>query len=157
MRIFENLEEKLPSNAIAIGFFDGMHRGHKAVIRKAVDEFGGGVITFKNHPKIELGEQISLLFSLENRLKAIEQLGAEFIVVLDFNDMKNLTAAEFITVLASVGVEKIISGEDARVGKDRLKIADICKKSSIKHVFVPIIYENGEKISSTKMRENSNK
>lgn len=153
MKIFENLKSELPSNAVAIGFFDGMHKGHEAVIKKTVNEFGGGVLTFKNHPKIELGQDISLLFSYENRLKAFEGFGVKFVVALDFNKVKNLTALEFIIILENAGIKTIISGEDARIGKDMQKIAEICKKSTINHVFVPILCENGEKISSTKMRK----
>ena len=152
MKIFNNFNCKLPSNTAAIGFFDGMHIAHQAVIAKST-ELGGGILTFKNHPKAELGENIPLLFSYKNRLSAFKKLGAKFVVALDFNEVKNITALEFLTILKKNGIDIIISGEDARIGCDRQKISEICKKSPIKHILVPIIYQNGEKISSTNLRK----
>ena len=53
--------------AVAIGTFDGVHRGHRAVIGAAVDSgLRPTVVTFDPHPRVTLGNQVELLSSLEN-------------------------------------------------------------------------------------------
>src|SRR6058998_3078465 len=70
------------SRAVAIGTFDGVHVGHRAVVRAAI-EAGPlpTVVTFHPHPREVLGYQVSLLSTLERRLALLEGLGFKTCVV----------------------------------------------------------------------------
>ena len=64
--------------AVAIGSFDGVHRGHRAVV-DAVRATGlePTVITFDPHPRIALGNRVELLTTLERRLELLDEAGVE--------------------------------------------------------------------------------
>src|SRR5262249_61579434 len=72
--------------AVAIGTFDGVHVGHQAVVRAAV-EAGPlpTVVTFHPHPREVLGNQVSLLATLDRRLELLAALGVEETLVVPFS------------------------------------------------------------------------
>ena len=76
--------ETIP-RAVAIGTFDGVHRGHQHVIGAAVETgLVPTVVTFDPHPRIALGYGVELLSTMERRLELIAGLGvAETLVVRD--------------------------------------------------------------------------
>ena len=71
--------------AVAIGSFDGVHRGHRAVV-DAVRATGlePTVITFDPHPRIALGNRVELLTTLERRLELLEEAGVSDVLVAAF-------------------------------------------------------------------------
>ena len=74
---------------MAIGTFDGVHLGHRAVVRAAVDAGRGGdlgptVVTFHPHPRTVLGKRVELLATLERRLELLEAAGVEDVLVVEF-------------------------------------------------------------------------
>ncbi|MDO5571514.1 MAG: bifunctional riboflavin kinase/FAD synthetase [Bacteroidales bacterium] len=119
----------LPDIAASIGFFDGVHRGHKFLISQIIDEaqrcnLKSAVITFKNHPKKEIDPNSCplLLNSFDEKIKQLEPLGLDYCFVIDFNHkLRELTAGEFIKDVLSkmMNVKKLIIGYDHRFGKDR--------------------------------------
>ena len=113
--------ERLP-RAVAIGSFDGVHRGHLAVI-DAVRATGHEptVITFDPHPRIALGNKVELLTTLERRLELLEEAGIAAVVVTAFTPvLQQLTPEEFAhRFLGATGVETVVAGEDFRFGVRR--------------------------------------
>ncbi len=113
--------ERLP-RAVAIGSFDGVHRGHLAVI-DAVRATGHEptVITFDPHPRIALGNKVELLTTLERRLELLEEAGIAAVVVTAFTPvLQQLTPEEFADrFLGATGVETVVAGEDFRFGVRR--------------------------------------
>ena len=93
--------------AVAIGSFDGVHRGHRAVI-DAVRATGlePTVITFDPHPRIALGNKVELLTTLERRLELLVDAGVNDVLVAAFTpELQRLTperAARFRGYLAAV-------------------------------------------------------
>ena len=86
MRVARSPEELARTpRAVAIGTFDGVHVGHQAVVRAAV-EAGPlpTVVTFDPHPREVLGYQVSLLATLERRLELFAELGVEDVLVVEF-------------------------------------------------------------------------
>ena len=71
--------------AVAIGTFDGVHRGHRAVLRAAIDSgLAPTVITFDPHPRIALGNRVELITTLERRLELLADAGVADTLVAAF-------------------------------------------------------------------------
>jgi riboflavin kinase / FMN adenylyltransferase len=108
--------------AVAIGSFDGVHRGHRAVV-DAVRATGlePMVITFDPHPRIALGNKVELLTTLERRLELLGETGAEVVLVAAFTpELQQLAPEEFAErFLTATGVEVVAAGEDFRFGVRR--------------------------------------
>ena len=115
-------ELKQRPRAVAIGSFDGVHRGHLAVIG-AVRATGheSTVITFDPHPRIALGNKVELLTTLERRLELLDEAGVAAVVVASFTrELQQLTPEEFAErFLRATGVEVVVAGEDFRFGVRR--------------------------------------
>lgn len=111
-----------------IGFFDGVHRGHQFLIEsmkaKATElHLGTMAITFDVHPRhvIAQGNPPELLTTTDERLRLLEQMGIDNIIVLPFNsDMARMTSKEFIQrVMTQINVKQLLLGYDNRFGSDR--------------------------------------
>jgi len=108
--------------AVAIGSFDGVHRGHRSVLG-AVRGTGlePTVITFDPHPRIALGNKVELLTTLERRLELLEDAGIVTVLVAPFDaELQKLTPEAFAErFLREIGVECVVAGEDFRFGVRR--------------------------------------
>jgi riboflavin kinase/FMN adenylyltransferase len=108
--------------AVAIGSFDGVHRGHRTVI-DAVRSTGLAptVVTFDPHPRIALGNRVELLTTLERRLELLAGAGAEDVLVAAFTpELQQLRPEEFAErFLRATGVEAVVAGADFRFGVRR--------------------------------------
>jgi riboflavin kinase / FMN adenylyltransferase len=108
--------------AVAIGSFDGVHRGHRAVV-DAVRATGLAptLITFDPHPRIALGNKVELLTTLERRLELLDEAGASDVLVAAFTpELQQLTPEEFAErFLRATGVEVVVAGADFRFGVRR--------------------------------------
>ena len=108
--------------AVAIGTFDGVHRGHRSVLRAAIDSgLEPTVITLDPHPRIVLGNRVDLISTLERRLELLAEAGVADTMVAAFTpEFMRLTPDEFIaTYLTSIGAEAAAVGEDFRFGHRR--------------------------------------
>jgi riboflavin kinase/FMN adenylyltransferase len=123
MIVVHDLQQLEPARrAVAIGVFDGVHMGHRAVIGAAVDNGRRStVLTFDPHPRVVLGYGVQLLASLERRIELIEECGVDEVLVAEFTpDLSRLTPSEFAqAVLEPVGAETIHVGADFRFGHGR--------------------------------------
>jgi len=108
--------------AVAIGTFDGVHRGHRSVLGAAIDSgLEPTVITLDPHPRIVLGNRVDLITTLERRLELLAEAGVADTLVAAFTpEFMRLSPEEFIaTYLTSIGAEAIAVGEDFRFGHRR--------------------------------------
>ena len=115
--------DELPERprTVAIGSFDGVHRGHRLVLETA-RAVGGTttVVTFWPHPRLVLGNHVELLSTLERRLELLETEPAvdEVLVVAFTPEVASLTAEEFAeSVLRRSGATVIVAGENFRFGR----------------------------------------
>jgi len=115
--------------AATVGFFDGVHTGHRFLIAELKKEAAkrglkSMVITFKVHPRKVLHAAYlpQLLTTAEEKQEQLKSTGVDEVVELDFTvEMAQLTAAEFITqILAGqLGVKLLLVGHDHRFGRNR--------------------------------------
>ncbi len=116
----EELESR--GRAVAIGTFDGVHRGHRRVIQSALDAGPTPtVVTFDPHPRIALGYEVELLSTLERRLELLAELGVEETLVVEFTlELAKLEPEEFVeSVLRPIGTEVLVAGANFRFGRGR--------------------------------------
>ena len=108
--------------AVAIGTFDGVHRGHRSVIDTAtLTGLSPTVVTFHPHPRSALGNQVELLATLERRLELLAEAGAEATLVVAFGpEVMRLPPERFAEeYLRAIGAEVIVAGGDFRFGHRR--------------------------------------
>ncbi|MBR8828566.1 MAG: bifunctional riboflavin kinase/FAD synthetase [Gomphosphaeria aponina SAG 52.96 = DSM 107014] len=128
MRVTSSTKEILKPNAIALGNFDGIHRGHQQVVQpilKIAKETSlySTIVTFNPHPREYFSrEKKKLLTPLKEKIKLLEDLGVEQLVLLPFNrELAELSPQEFVEQILVKQLEaKWISvGEDFRFGHKR--------------------------------------
>jgi riboflavin kinase / FMN adenylyltransferase len=123
MRVVRTPEEvELEPRAVAVGSFDGVHRGHQAILAAArATGLAPTVITFDPHPRIALGNKVDLLTTLERRLELLDEQGVETTLVAAFTrELQTLTPEEFAErYLRGIGAEVVVAGEDFRFGVRR--------------------------------------
>jgi riboflavin kinase / FMN adenylyltransferase len=132
------LEEK--PRAVAIGSFDGVHRGHRAVT-DAVRATGlePTVITFDPHPRIALGNKVELLTTLERRLELLDEAGVAAVLVASFTPpLQQLTPEQFADrYLRACGAEVVVAGADFRFGVRRSGDLALLERLGFEVVVVP--------------------
>lgn len=105
--------------AVALGTFDGVHRGHRALVARA---YGTGlvptVVTFDPHPRRVLGRAVTLITTLDRRLELLADAGAADVLIAPFTEEIARTSAEDWAeqVLRPIGTERVIVGEGFRFG-----------------------------------------
>jgi riboflavin kinase/FMN adenylyltransferase len=137
--------------AVAIGTFDGVHVGHRAVIGAAVAAGAAPtVITFHPHPREVLGNRVELLTTLERRLELLAELGVEDTLVVEFTPaLAQLEPDEFARdYLAAIGAGVVVAGEAFRFGARRSGDLALLESLGIATNVVPIV----EGVSSTEIR-----
>jgi len=137
--------------AVAIGTFDGVHLGHRRVLRAAVDAgLTPTVVTFHPHPRTALGNRVELLTTLERRLELIADAGIEDALVLEFTlDLAALEPEEFADrVLRAMGTRAIVAGENFRFGRARRGDLDLLRRFGLDVRAVPLV----EGVSSSNVR-----
>ena len=112
--------------AITIGNFDGVHLGHREILRRVVerarrDGLRATVVTFDPHPLrvLQPDEAPALLLTLEQRLAEIERTGIDAVLVLRFDaELAKLSAREFVEqiVVGTLRTKAILVGENFRFG-----------------------------------------
>ena len=112
-----------------IGFFDGVHRGHRHLIRQVMDVAAGKgmksmVITFDRHPRevLHCDFRPPLLSTVGEKMELIAQTGVDYCVVLPFDEaMASLSAYDFMSsvLCRQLGLEVLITGYDNRFGHNR--------------------------------------
>lgn len=148
--------------AVAIGNFDGVHTGHRALVTRA-KEFGDRtvVLTFDPHPSAVLSPRGGqpMLCSLERRVELLRMAGADEVIVLPFTrELAALSADAFIDdiVLGQLRARAIVVGYDFNYGQARSgstdTLAEHCARTNTQVVIVAPVEVDGEVCSSSKIR-----
>lgn len=169
MRVLQSLQDGagLPYPVVTIGNFDGVHAGHRAVLklaRERVQARHGTVIvlTFEPHPLRVLapGVELKFLSDPEEKLALLEQAGVDVVVRLPFTrDFADQTPEEFMVQVLrdGLGTRELYVGQNFRFGKARHGTIDTLKEAGPRLGFTvtvisPVIME-GAPVSSTRIRD----
>jgi riboflavin kinase/FMN adenylyltransferase len=128
--------------AVAIGTFDGVHRGHERVLSAArAPGLRSTVVTFDPHPRVVLGFPVDLLTTLERRLELLEAAGVDETLVLRFDEsLRSLAPEEFSErVLAAIGTEVVAAGAGFRFGRGRAGDLELLARLGFEVRPVPIL------------------
>ncbi|MEH6755924.1 MAG: FAD synthetase family protein [Parasphingorhabdus sp.] len=158
LRSFAANQLKLDASVVAIGAFDGVHRGHQKLIGSAVasarqKSCPSVVYTFDTPPKAFFAG-VRVLTSAEEKLRKIELLGVSRAVVAKFDHkFASRSAEEFMEELARLNPCEIWVGADFRFGFQ--SIGDVALLSTRFNVQIldAVCCERGEVISSTRIRQ----
>lgn len=126
--------------AAAMGTFDGVHRGHQAVVETAVQTgLAATVVTFDPHPRIVLGNRVEQIATIERRLELFAGLGVETTLVASFTtELMRLEPEEFAeSYLRAIGVEVVAAGEDFRFGSKRRGDLELLERLGFEILTVP--------------------
>ena len=137
--------------AVAIGTFDGVHRGHQRVIAAAVETgLLPTAVTFDPHPRLALGYGVALLSTLERRLELFGEHGiAETLVVTFDHELQQREPEEFARdVLGAIGTKVVVAGETFRFGHRRRGDLALLRELGFDARPVPFL----EGVSSTEIR-----
>jgi len=153
-------------HAISIGVFDGVHKGHLALVNKMLSEgntrgLSGGVVTFYPHPVAVIRPDIEFTYltSLQNRIELLQTVGVEFVSVLEFDEqLQRVSAKTFCEMLVEEAqMELLVVGEDFKLGRNGegdIKILEnIGLELGFEVISVPLVQESTSKVSSTRIRE----
>ena len=141
--------------SLVLGFFDGIHKGHRAVIESAF-KFSENVtlITFKDSPSLYFKGGVEYILSRKNSTEKMKSLGVKEIVELDFSKIVNMQPKEYIEYLVETYHPiSITVGDDHTFGYNKKgNWAVLDQYSELYHYkqnHVPTIWENNEAVSST--------
>jgi riboflavin kinase / FMN adenylyltransferase len=138
--------------AVALGTFDGVHRGHRRVLEAAV---AAGetptAVTFDPHPRVALGYGVELLTPLERRLELLGEAGIDETLVVDFDlEVAQLEPEAFVRrVLLPIGTEVVVAGANFRFGRGRSGDLELLRRLGLDARSVPLV----EGVSSTRIRD----
>jgi riboflavin kinase / FMN adenylyltransferase len=138
--------------AVAIGTFDGVHRGHRAAI-EATKAAGlrSTVVTFDPHPRLVLGYDVQLLTTLRRRIELIEEAGPDDILVVEFTEaLSRLEPEEFVSrILEPIGTRAVVAAATFRFGRGRKGDVELLRRLGLDVIDVPLV--GG--VSSSRIRE----
>lgn len=129
MQVFRSISDFHTDNqtVVTIGTFDGVHMGHRRIIKQLVDESAEGestLLTFFPHPRMVLQgiSSVTLLNTIDERIALLREAGIENLIVHPFDaTFANLDAEEFVAriLVQKLKIRKIIIGHDHRFGVNR--------------------------------------
>ncbi len=159
-------ELTLPGSALTIGSFDGVHRGHQALIGAMVQDarragWPAVVLTFFPHPSVVLrGRQPTFYISSpDEKAELLGNLGVDRVITQRFDEALSLvTASGFLDLLGRhLGLKSLWVGEDFSLGHNREGNRYFLERAGAERSFafhvVPPVLVGGEVISSTRVRE----
>ena len=166
MKIYHSIEEYAREGKrsdVALGYFDGVHEGHRAVIRLCTGRDSGAVkaaLTFCESPAAALGRETPpFLTDNEEKARLMEQLGIEAVIFADFASIRELSAEAFVTrvLKEKLRSRSVACGYNYRFGRggagDTAALTALCASEGITASIAEPVSAGGETVSSTRIRE----
>ncbi len=148
--------------ALALGFFDCIHKGHQKLCERAIDYakangIESALLTFSNDPNV-LFDGEKQIYCFSDRVKVLEKCGLDIVIAALFDDkFASLSPLDFLDELTSnFNVKSIFVGADYTFGKSAAGNVDLlCKYCNVKGIslfIVPFETTDGVKISTSKLK-----
>lgn len=151
--------------SLAIGFFDGVHKGHQAVIKEAIHRakqlnIPSAVMTFDPHPShviINGREKVQYLTQFDEKCRLLSAMGVNHLFLVEFNEeLASLSPEEFIEkIILQLGVKHVTAGFDFRFGKrgaGTMEQMNALSGNAYGTTIIGKVVEHEEEISSTHIR-----
>jgi len=168
MKIFESLtiSEKFVNPVLTIGNYDGIHIGHREIIKRVKDRANAikgtsMLMTFEPHPMSVLrpNKFIGAITPVYMKKRLIEESGIDVMIIVPFNEeFRNISADTFVKeiLVQKIGIKELIVGYDFKFGKDGFGNTMLLQYLSENYGFsfhvVEAITIKGEKIGSNRIR-----
>lgn len=163
MRYLKDIPVLNDPSAVALGLFDGVHRGHRAVIKKAVSCAPAltpvvFTFTFDDPDQITKPHYAAILSDTRKR-EIFASLGVQAVVEPPFSSFRELSPEDFFQRILreKLNAKAVFCGGDYRFGKnaagDAALMERFCKEAGIRFETVPSETEGGKPISSTRIRQ----
>ena len=164
--ISENLTPNIKNTSIALGFFDGIHKGHRRVLYDALrlsKELGtkSVVLTFKNHPVEVLYNVVpEFITTYEERIEIFKQMGFDAVIMADFTEnIAHMTADEYFRkIILNLEPKSISLGYNHKFGANQSGDSVFLEKISRTYDFILSVAEpvkNKNEITSSTLIRNS--
>ncbi|MDX8046984.1 bifunctional riboflavin kinase/FAD synthetase [Gracilibacillus sp. S3-1-1] len=158
--------DNLPEAVAAIGFFDGVHKGHQAVIAQAIDKAKESgkesvVVTFDPHPSVVLQKNnnpVKYITPINAKVRRLEELGVDRVYVVHFDkELAKLSPQEFIEqFIIGLHITHLVAGFDftfGHKGAGNMKNIHEMIDNHLEVTTVTRLDYQDEKVSSTRIRE----
>jgi riboflavin kinase/FMN adenylyltransferase len=145
--------------ALSIGMFDGVHRGHQALLQRLTDQTSpSAVLTFSNHPltvlRPDLPPPVPITTSLQKQ-RLLERYGLDFLIVLPFTPA--FATLSFNELLEKIPLTHLVLGQGAAFGKNREgteeRVRAWAQPRSVSVEYVEKVVFDGAPVSSTRVRK----
>ena len=148
--------------AVALGYFDGVHIGHRELISLLVREakaegLKSYILTFEDNLAKTKKTQ-SIIYNTEEKLKIFKSLGVDGVIILDFSSIAGLSPESFVwdVLIDSLGAELAISGYNFRFGKfaaaDSSRLIELMEDKGKRALVLSERRINGKTLSATAIR-----
>ena len=160
MQIFRTLSPYSAATAVALGYFDGVHLGHRAVLSEAVRYKSEGLVptafTFSSTPKSE--DARLQLSTYDEKIELLEKIGIEVLYILDFELLRDKSPEQFVSEIISgvFNAKKVFCGFNYRFGKrgsgSTEDLTRLCAQRGITAGVCAPVEKDGVVVSSTEIR-----
>ncbi|PIC81356.1 bifunctional riboflavin kinase/FMN adenylyltransferase [Sporosarcina sp. P18a] len=159
-----NIRQHLASS-LAIGFFDGVHKGHQEVIRsakKVADDLSieTAVMTFDPHPsQLFSGKNVGYITPIEEKIRVLESLGVDTLFIVSFDwELASLSPQKFIDIfIKGLGVKHVTAGFDFTFGSKgsgtMKEMQELSEGEFGTTVISKVTFNQANKVSSTEIRQ----
>ena len=161
------MKEQINENnysAVALGFFDGIHQGHRAVIGKMIKVANEKsltpiVYTFQKNPALLFGRSVEIITPNEERKIILKNMGVSKVIEDDFLTVKDYSPREFVKkiLVEKLNAKEVFCGFNYHFGKggvaDHNTLKEICKEFSINVTVTDQVVVDGDTVSSTRIRK----
>ena len=155
MEILSAANDNLKGISVILGFFDGIHKGHREVISSALNTGRKtALITFKESPAVYFGKDPEYIYPRSYSYKLIGALGVDYLIEADFQEIVNIKAEDYLRELAEIYEPVSIStGFNYTFGYNREGTPEMLKDGQNKYGYEYYMSapctENGVTVSST--------
>ncbi len=163
MRIFSLENKSDAKSVIALGYFDGVHLGHRAVLKKATEQAEklgvlSAAFSFTDNKKEGKKSQLGKIYSTQRKCELLSELGFDFVIMPDFSAFSSLCPEEFVNTLKNnFNACAFVCGRDFRFGKGAVGDAALLKELAairgIETYVVEDVVLDGQNVSSTRIRK----